>query len=141
MRNSSGAFAFPSPVFGLERSEGFPQQGPLEFLDLRILDRTFPQLVQQAERGDGLELRRRKIGNLLGRDRHRRRFQRKGTDRVVRRVVAARLIDRQDLEHAEAVPMTPIHHLPHAFGIAYSQIVPGPNRKHRAKDPRQFLIR
>ena len=71
----------------------------------------------------------------------RRRLERDGTDRVVRTMVAAHFIDRQELDDLESNPGRPIDELAQRLQIADPQIGFRAEREQRRQHSRDFLLR
>ena len=82
----------------------------------------------RVQHGEINTLRRRRdflraqIRQRRGRDLDRQRLQRHGRVRVVGRVVIARLIDREELHHPEALLRRPVHQLAQRPRVADSEI-------------------
>ena len=105
-----------------------------------VLDRAFAQLLQIVVRDNVVEVFLRKILGRSGREMQGRRLERDRANRIVRAVIAAHFIDRQELDDLEPNPRRPIDKLPQRLQIADAQIGLRAQREKRREHSRDFLL-
>ena len=82
----------------------------------------FAQLLEIVSRNDFVKVFLRKVLGRSGREMQRRRLERDRANRVVRTVIAAHFVDRQELHHLESDPRRPIDKLPQSLQVADAEI-------------------
>ena len=106
-----------------------------------VFHRTSPQLLEIDLTDNVVEVSLGQIFRRSGNEMKRRWFQGNRANRVIRTVIAAHFIDRQNLNQPEPDLRRPIDELPEPLEIADAQVVLRAQRKQRRQHSGNLLFR